>query len=328
MKRIFKVVAIIITVVTLAIAGILSYVKFALPNASKVEDIKIEATPERLERGKYLATNVMSCLDCHSKRDYSRFGAPTIPSSLGQGGELFGVEIGFPGNFFAPNITPSHLKDWTDGEIFRAITEGVSKDGHALFPVMPYLHYGTSDKEDIYSVIAYIRTLAPIENATPPSSPEFPVNFLINTMPKAPVFQAVPPKDDIIKYGAYLTNAAACMDCHTQQVKGTYQMDKYMAGGFIFKGLHGEVVQSANITPDPTTGIGKWTADSFVARFKLYSDTSKFKDQPVKPGEFNSPMPWRYYTSLKEEDLKAIFAYLQTVKPIQNEVVKFQPAAQ
>jgi len=48
---------------------------------------------------------------------------------------------------------------------------------------MPYPNYGRMDKEDIYSMIAYIRSLAPIENEVPESKPDFPMNFIINTIP-------------------------------------------------------------------------------------------------------------------------------------------------
>ena len=76
----------------------------------------------------------------------------------------------------SPNITPFRLKDWTDAEIYRAITSGVSKDGHPLFPIMPYPAYGTLDSEDIYSVIAYIRSIPSIDYAPSRSNPSFPMN--------------------------------------------------------------------------------------------------------------------------------------------------------
>ena len=60
----------------------------------------------------------------------------------------------------------------------------VNKDGKAIFPVMPYKYYGQMDVEDIKSIIAYIRTLKPIENVVPKSSSDFPMNFLINTIPE------------------------------------------------------------------------------------------------------------------------------------------------
>jgi mono/diheme cytochrome c family protein len=323
MKKILKIFLVLIVIVVAGIAGLLIYVKVALPNIGEAPDIKIEATLEMLDRGEYLANNVVGCVACHSERDFNKFAGPMIPTSAGQGGELFGSQLGFPGEYYAPNITPSGIGSWTDGEVFRAVTNGVSKDGHALFPIMPYPHFGTMAKEDVYAVIAYIRTLKPIENKPPASTSAFPMNFIINTIPKAPAFNSIPPKDDMIKYGEYMTNAALCKDCHTVQIKGEYQMDKYMAGGFAMPMITGGTVHSANITPDKKTGIGNWTEQQFLSRFKMYADSS-YIPATIKPGEFNTMMPWDYYSRMKEEDLKAIFAYLQSIKPIDNMVVKWE----
>ncbi|MCZ7584017.1 MAG: hypothetical protein M5R36_12145 [Deltaproteobacteria bacterium] len=74
-----------------------------------------------------------------------------------------------PGTIFAKNITPAAIGDWTDGGIYRMITTGVNRDNGAAFPLMPYLSYRYADPEDVKAVVAYLRTLAPIENQTPPT---------------------------------------------------------------------------------------------------------------------------------------------------------------
>ena len=319
--KVFKIIGIVVGIAVILLVALLSYVKFALPDSAKAEEITIEPTQERIARGKYLANNVMACVDCHSTRDFTKFAGPIDTTTIGKGGELFGEAMGFPGNFYAPNITPSHLKDWTDGEILRALTTGVSRDGHALFPVMPWQHYATMDKEDIYAVIAYLRTLKPIENDVPPSEPAFPMNFIINTLPAPAQFTTRPPEEDIINYGEYMMNAAACKDCHTVQINGEYQMDKFMAGGFVFPLPGGDTVRSANITPSIKTGIGTWNEDLFVARFKTYD--SGYMQSPVTPGKFNSIMPWTCFATMREHDLRAIYAYLRTIPPVENTVEKF-----
>ena len=73
------------------------------------------------------------------------------------------------------------------------------------------------------------------------------------------------------------------------------------------------------------TGIGKWTMKQFVARFKMYSD-STFVPGSVKNGEFNTIMPWTMYGKMTEEDLSAVYTYLQTVKPITNKITLFSEA--
>jgi hypothetical protein len=81
-------------------------------------------------------------------------------------------------------------------------------------------------------------------------------------------------------------------------------------------------VRSSNISPDSETGIGTWTQEMFIARFKAYADSS-YVPASVSPGEFNTIMPWTMYAKMKEEDLSAIYAFLETVKPIENQVEKF-----
>ena len=62
----------------------------------------------------------------------------------------------------------------------------------------------------------------------------------------------------------------------------------------------------------------------FLGRFKQYAD-SGYTPPKVNPGEFNTIMPWTMYAGMKEDDLKAIFAYLKTLAPIKNQIVKFTP---
>src|SRR5690554_2503217 len=178
--------------------------------------------------------------------------------------------MGLPGNYYSRNLTPYNLGDWTDGELFRAITTGVNKDGKALFPIMPYLNYGKVDKEDIYDIIAYLRTLEPIEYDVPESTSNFPMNFIINTIPAPAAFTTKPDKADKIEYGRYLVTAASCRDCHTPQINGAPIMELDLAGGFEYILSEGEILRSANITPHERTGIGSWTEDQFVQRFKNY----------------------------------------------------------
>ncbi len=305
-----------------AIIGVLSYVSFALPDVGEPEDIKVELTPKRIERGSYLANSVANCTDCHSERDWNKFAGPLVEGTIGKGGDEFDQKFGFPGKFYAKNITPFALKDWTDGEILRAIAAGVNKDGKALFPLMPHPNFGKLDREDLYSIIAYLRTLAPIENAVPESEPDFPMNFIINTIPKKPAFTKIPNPANQVAYGAYLFTAASCGDCHTKKEEGTPVAGMELAGGFEFPMPHGGVARSANITPDKETGIGSWNEEAFLQRFKIYAD-SAYKPIDVKDGEFNTVMPWTRFGTMKTEDLKAIYAYLRTVKPVKNQVTKF-----
>ncbi len=322
MKRLLKAVLFIVTGVVVLVSLSAGYVYFFLPDVGKPTDLKIEITPQRVERGKYLATTVAVCIDCHSTRDWSLFSGPLVAGTDGKGGEKFAREFGFPGTFYARNITPYKLSSWTDGEIFRAVTSGVSKDGTPLFPLMPYAHYGKTDKEDIYSIIAYIRSLTPIKNDVIPSQADFPVNILMHLAPKKPEFVTKPAESDPLQYGGYLVMMASCVECHSKENKGEVIKGTEFGGGREFA-LPSGTVRSANITSH-STGIALMTREAFLARFAQYRDTG-YKPVKLQPTEFNSPMPWTMYAGMKTSDLSAIYTFLRSVKQQDNKVEKFTP---
>jgi len=322
MKKVFKVILIILLVIFTGVAGIAFYVKTALPNVGAAPNIKVETTPERVARGKYLATHVAVCMDCHSQRDWSLYAGPVKEGTFGGGGEKFGKELGFPGTLYSKNITPYALRNWTDGEIFRTITTGENKDGKALFPLMGYLGYSKMDKEDVYSIIAYLRTLPAIKNDVPERALDFPVNLIVNTIPAKATLSPEPDSNNAIAYGQYLVTIANCVECHSKVDKGKRIAGTEFGGGRPFNFPNGTVVTSVNITPDKETGIGGWSEEMFIQRFKQFSDTV-YHTQQLSPNDFNTSMPWLMYSGMTKKDLAAIYAYLQTVKPVSNQVKKF-----
>ncbi|WP_199121002.1 c-type cytochrome [Pedobacter sp. ASV28] len=316
--KLLKLAGIIIVIVILAALGSGLYINFEKPDVGKAPDLKISITDEKIQRGKYLANHVTVCMDCHSKRDWGTFSGPVIPGTEGAGGEAFDQKAGFPGNIHSTNLTPYSLSSWTDGEIYRAITAGVGKDGHALFPVMGYQRFGKMSKEDIISIIAYIRTLQPIKNDVPSPQLDFPVSLLNKLSPRLAEHRIKPSETDSIQYGGYLVNAAGCVDCHSKQDKGQIVKDSEFGGGMEFKQPAG-IIRAPNITMDKVTGIGNWTQDMFVMKFKLYADTD-YKPQRLAKNDLNSPMPWTMYASMSESDIKSIYAYLKSLSPKSNKV--------
>lgn len=324
MKKLFKILGYALLVLVIVIGGLITYVKTALPNVGEAPALTVERTPERIERGRYLANNVSMCINCHSERDWTKFAGPVVPGTEGEGGELFDRKVGMPGEYYSKNLTPEGISKYTDGELFRAITAGVNKDGKALFPLMPYNHYGAMDPEDVYSIIAYLRTLTPKKKDIPESVSDFPMNIILNTIPKK---QTPGKRPDVASkdYPAYMINAAGCIECHTRENHGQIIPELAFSGGREFKMPDGAILRTPNITPDKTTGIGAWTEEMFIKKFKQYAD-SNYVAATIAPGQYNSLMPWTSYCGMTNEDLAAIYKYLMALPPQQNTVVRYTPA--
>ena len=316
--RIFLI--LIIVVVVVAAIGI-GYLNFSFPSVSEAPDITVEVSPENVAKGEYLANHVNVCIDCHSQRDWTLFSGPIVKGTHGSGGGVFDEKEGLPGRFVAPNITPTNLADWTDGEIYRAITVGVNKDEIALFPIMPYQEYAQMDPEDVKAIIAYLRSLQPIENEVEESEATFPMNLIMKTIPEDKEPGKRPDEKDTLAYGKYLSTIAGCQYCHTPHEKGKAVESKRLAGGFKFKFGNGTVVTSPNITPHEDNGIGLMDRSDFIYKFKQYADSSNIP--PVTEDGFNTVMPWAMFAGMKESDLNAIYSYLQSIEPIDHKVERY-----
>src|SRR5271166_398249 len=235
------------------------------PRARPLTDRKFESTPQRLERGRYIAIALSGCLYCHSPHDWKAPGTPFVAGMEGAGDVQPYADL--PGRIVAPNLTPdpeTGAGTWTDDQLARAIREVIGHDGRALFPMMPYTHYREMSDEDLASVIVYLRSLPPVRHELPKTEIIFPVKYLIRSAPQpltAPV-PGVTTEAGPQKYGAYLVRMAGCGDCHTSQIQGQNVAGIEFAGGQPFPGPW-PMVASANITPD-TTGISGYTDDSFV----------------------------------------------------------------
>jgi mono/diheme cytochrome c family protein len=319
MKKLFKFLGILLIIVVVLLGAGYLYLNLAFPKVSAATDLKIEATPQRLERGKYLAEGFAGCIDCHSERDWKVFSGPIVKGTEGKGGQDFGEGAGFVP---ASNITQDKetgIGGWTDGEIFRAVTSGVDKDGNFLAPMMPYVEFAKLDKEDIYSIIAYIKTLPAVKNSVPEKKLKFPVNLIFRTIPAdANSFGKIPDPNDKLKVGEYY--GPSCKFCHSPGEKGELFPDKLFSGGVEFPMPDGKIIRSANITPDKETGIGNYTKELFLQKFKMHLDPANL-DPQIKG--YNTPMMWNQFAAVcTDEHLGAIYDYLMAQKPVKNKVEK------
>jgi hypothetical protein len=298
-------------VLVVAISLTIGWRPFLGPRTRALTDRKFEATPERLARGRYLANAVSGCIFCHSKHDWKAPGGPEVESKVAAGA-VFPL-VGLPGTVVASNLTPDPTTgagSWSDDQLARAIREGIGHDGRTLFPLMPYEHFRTMSDEDLASVVVYLRSLRPVQNLLPKTQIAFPVNFLIRSVPQ-PITEPVAAGNsaDPAKRGEYLVEMAGCSDCHTPQERGQPKPGLDFAGGFELQGPFGTVT-SSNITPDPS-GISYYDENLFVQAMR----TGR-----VGARSLNPIMPWPMLRNMTDEDLKAVFAYLRTLKPVHHRV--------
>jgi mono/diheme cytochrome c family protein len=322
MKKVLKVLGMIVGAAVVAVVAFLTYFNLKYPDVDPAPMITVERTAERLARGKYLAHHVTVCIDCHSTRDWTKFSGPVISGTEGKGGEEFPEAVG---TLVSSNITPAAIAQYTDGELLRAFTVGVTRDGRAMFPLMPYPMYSKLTEADAYAIVAYTRSLSPIENKVKESTLNFPLNFIVKTIPQGSFNpSSEPDKNNPAEYGKYLTTIAACEACHTpRDDKGQNLPGMTLAGGNAFP-FPGGTVRALNITPDNETGIGNWTKEDFLARFRSFI-APEAMEATLAPTDFNTPMPWTMYAGMTDEDLGAIYEYLRTIPAVKNQVEKFTP---
>jgi mono/diheme cytochrome c family protein len=318
MKKALGVIVLVVAVVALAgISATIGWKPFFGPEARPLTDRTFEATPERLERGEYLVTTVTGCLFCHSELDPSVEGLPLKTGAEGAGRSWADEGIEW---LTVPNITPdpeTGAGNWSDDAIARAVREGIGHDGRALFPVMPYRNYRIMSDEDLGAIVAYIRSIPAVRKPQPPSEIPFPVNRFINLEPRR-IDAPVPPPDMTtpVSRGRYLATIASCNDCHTPMTpEGQFLEGMEYAGGNMI--VHGgrQATAAANLTPSPS-GIPYYMEELFLEVFR----TGKVRER-----QLSDNMPYAHYRNMTDEDLLAIFAYLQTLQPVEHYVDNAEP---
>ena len=314
LKKILIVLALIVVAVVI---GVPAYLYGAYPKVRPAAAMTAPRTPEAIERGRYIAEALTGCPACHSPIDESRPG--DFPQAgLELAGRVFPEGAGFPGKIVAPNITPdpdTGVGSWTDGEIVRAIREGVSRDGRPLFPLMNYPGYRDLSDDDVLSIVAFLRTRKPVRRDNGRTELDFPVGMMIRTLPQP--LDGPPPGLPAggVERGRAMLKIMLCGECHTpRDNRGNPIAGKELAGGNEFKGPWG-VVYSANITGHPSAGIGTFSNDDLERVFRAGKN---------RAGRDLWVMPWSITKNLNDADMDALIAALREVPASPNLV----PAAQ
>lgn len=260
-------------------------------NASQgnpIANIKVDGTPDQLARGGKL---VAGCAGCHSS---------THRPPLDGGAENFFAGGPPLGAIYAPNLTAGgDLKDWSDGQVLRAIREGLDENGRPLL-IMPSDGLRNLSDADVQAIIAYIRSQPAVKHDVPERSLTilaalFVGTGMLQTSAQPPITQPIvaPPPGATADYGKYAVSISGCRDCHGENLAGG------KPGGFAPAG------------PNLTTIGSKWSEADFVKALRT----------GVKPDgkSFAPTMPWQEFAAAYSEDeIKGIFAYLKTLIPIES----------
>jgi mono/diheme cytochrome c family protein len=263
-------------------------------------------TGPNLDRGKYLAEAVAICFECHSEREYRLPGWPIKRGMKASGRILYGG--GTSHQLVAPNISTDKatgIGKWTDPEIIRAIRDGVSRDGRRLNSEMPYKYYESMSPVDLNSIVAYLRSIKPVNHRLPSNIGPEKGEATSPGMDRLHSFQW---SERILK-GEFLVKIGSCETCHTPRRDGKYIAGLEFGGGVAIQNK-GWKSASSNITRDPS-GISYYDSKTFVTVMR----TGKLGARSINP-----IMPWNFYRHLTNEDLEAIYEYLRSVPPVKHEV--------
>jgi mono/diheme cytochrome c family protein len=284
----------------------------------KTTDERVDASAERLARGRYLVDGPGACGVCHTTWVNGNYFEGESDAYLAGGNYIEAKSAGYA--VWVPNITPDAnggIGRWTDDQLMRAIRDGVHADGHLLLPFMPFNDFQHLSDDDLRAVVAYLRSVPPRQQTRtrlPNKVPGMMGFFLRNgAAHHKPVLHVAAPAGDKISRGKYLAEVAQCPGCHALGDRGEVPEDdpNYMAGSsFALERGIGKVWAS-NLTPG---AIGRHSAEEIRAALT--------SGERLDGGKMASPMAERvpHLAKMTPEDLDALVAWLQSLKPSSRKV--------
>jgi mono/diheme cytochrome c family protein len=265
------------------------------------------------DRGEYIVRSVAVCGHCHSGDPKNADGA------LSGGREFHNWRVG---TARASNLTPdpdTGLGAWSDAECVRALRNGVRRDGRLLAPVMPYEWFHGMSDSDAFAVARYFKNLPAVRNDVR-QSPNLIFKFgrAVMLRPLQAMSVNAPASGATAEYGAYLANhVGLCGECHTPRTGLMAKADKSRLFAGTSNPPKGFPANPSNLTPDPDTGIGRWSESDFVQTIRTGVNPSGTHLHPF--------MPWHELKRMSDDDLRAMFLYLRTLPAIRNEVKRKAP---
>lgn len=267
-------------------------------------NVRASADPAVIARGEFLVQGPAHCSGCHAAH-MGEFRAMRPGQALVPKG---GVSWSLPfGEFRSANLTSDRatgLGAWSDGEIARAVRHGVDRNGH-LLPLMT-LAVGEFSDRDLTAIVSYLRTLAPVHRPLPPESPST-LGYALVAFAMGPSHLGAPPAHvepgPTVEYGQYLTRVAVCVGCHSPMDGAFRTIEPRFSGGAPEPADDDPAYEFA--APNLTRGgiLAGYTEDGFIARMRAG------RRHP------DSHMAWENFARMSDDDLRAIWRYLQTVPP-------------
>ena len=281
----------------LLVLALVGFYKLNTQYDNPVAMIQVVGTPERIARGEQLA-NI--CLSCHAPGDQ-------LPLS----GSNFGEKFDMPplGTLYAPNLTPSgNIQDWTDGEVIRAIREGVHKDGRSLL-IMPSESYQNMSDDDVQALVAYLRSQPGTGAPTPNNELNVLGAIFMNLSDfrtaQQPVGNVAAPQPGTAENGKYLVDIIGCSDCHGAQLQGKLET--------------GQPGPPAG--PNLTLIVPQWTEEQFMVFFNtgMLPGGGQVPILTLKSGFSEPRMPWTMVrAATTDAELKAMYAYLHSLPVVES----------
>lgn len=255
------------------------------------------ADAAQIARGKYLA-RVGDCASCHTAKG----GAPMA------GG--FPVPTPF-GNIYSVNITPDRdtgIGNWSEQDFYRAMHEGISADGHHLYPAFPYPWFTKASRADVDAIRAYLATFPPVHAVATRNELPWYLSWrgelagwnLLNF--DKGEYRSDPKHSAQWNRGAYLVEGLGhCGACHTPtNVIGGSKTDKSYQGGDA-----GRHWYAPGLGDNLRDGVGNWSAAEIVEYLKTGANAKSATAGPMTEVVMNST---RHFT---DADLQAIAVYLK-----------------
>ena len=312
MKRIGLVFAFFLGALIVAAGAAVCYSLFGFRKSypMPLPKIQISEETETIARGRYLAYGPARCADCHiNETERTRLNRGEEPSL--SGGYVLSTYLG---DFFASNITPDSatgIGSRSDGQLARMFRNGVNSDGHIALPFMD--SYADMAENDLTAILSFLRSQNPVSNKVPPHRVnllgKITLTYFIQPyVPESPPALIKYPEPSA-HYGEYLAKVmGGCRACHTaRNMKTGDYVGPPFAGGMVLpsKTRPGINFVSPNLTPDSATGhIIAWDEETFIARFRAGA---------IIP---DSPMPWSCFTRMTGDDLRALFRFFNSLKPV------------